>query len=40
MTVSRLRQELSEQELFLFAAYYERKAKKEKEQLDKIRNKG
>tara|TARA_R100001079_G_C4317549_1_gene97610 strand:- start:274 stop:390 length:117 start_codon:yes stop_codon:yes gene_type:complete len=38
MTVSRLRQEMSESEFLLFAAYYEIKGENEREQLEKIKN--
>tara|TARA_A100000172_G_C3010724_1_gene99685 strand:- start:102 stop:215 length:114 start_codon:yes stop_codon:yes gene_type:complete len=37
MTVSRLRQELTQAEFIYFAAYYEVKGEREKEQLDKIK---
>tara|TARA_R100000458_G_C8180177_1_gene177488 strand:+ start:237 stop:359 length:123 start_codon:yes stop_codon:yes gene_type:complete len=37
MTVSRLRQELSQEELMAFAAYYELKAEKEKREADKAK---
>jgi len=37
MTVSRLRQELSHEELMVFAAYYEVKVEKEKREMDKAK---
>tara|TARA_R100001126_G_scaffold81496_1_gene49908 strand:- start:587 stop:703 length:117 start_codon:yes stop_codon:yes gene_type:complete len=38
MTVSRLRKELTQSEFIHFAAYYELKSEREKEQLDKYKN--
>jgi len=37
MTVSRLRQELTDAEFIYFAAYYELKAKRESEKIDKAK---
>ena len=37
MTVSRLRQELTDAEFIYFAAYYEVKGKREREEIDKAK---
>jgi len=37
-TVSELRQQLTETEFMMFAAYYEVKGKREKEEMDKSRS--
>jgi len=38
MTVSRLRHELTQAEFLYWAAYYEVKGEREKQELDKIKN--
>ena len=39
MTISRLRQEMTQAELVYFAAYYELKGEREQEAVDRARNK-